>query len=62
LTIANPGAAAEIGRRTASICHLNNIAMRVGRTIRWDPKEEKILSDDEARALLKPKMREPWQI
>jgi predicted dehydrogenase len=57
-----PMASAEVGHRTGSICHLNNIAMKLGRTIRWDPVNEVIVDDDEANALLSPEMRSPWTI
>jgi len=56
-----PFAAAEIGHRTATICHLNNIAFLLGRPLTWDPVEEKT-DDDEANGLLMPKMREPWTL
>ncbi len=39
---------AEIGHRTATICHLSGIAERLGRPIQWDPAEEKILGDPAA--------------
>ena len=57
-----PFAHAEAGHRTASICHLNNIAMKVGRTLKWDPKAEQFIGDDEANKMLKPVMREPWMV
>ena len=57
-----PFATAEIGHRTASICHLNNIAMTVKRPLKWDPKTERIADDAEAGALLTPKMRKPWHL
>ena len=57
-----PMATAEIGHRTASICHLNNIAMTVGRPIQWDPIQEHILNDDEAQSMLEPKMRGSWSL
>ena len=38
----------EIGHRTATICHLSGIAERLGRPIKWDPVEEKILDDPAA--------------
>ena len=31
----------EAGHRTASLCHLGNIAMRLHRKIRWDPSKSK---------------------
>ena len=52
----------EVGHRTASLCHLGNIAMKLHRKIRWDPKEEQILGDDEAAAMLSRPMRAPWQL
>jgi predicted dehydrogenase len=57
-----PTATAEIGHRTASICHLNNIAMVLGRPLKWDPKAEQFVGDAEANALLTPKMRAPWSL
>jgi len=56
-----PFAAAEIGHRTATICHLNNIAMRLGKSFNWDPVTEQT-DDDEANSLLTPTMRRPWTI
>lgn len=57
-----PVAHAEVGHRTASLCHLNNIAMLLGRPLKWDPKAEKFPGDDEANALITPKMRSPWKL
>ena len=55
-----PFASAEIGHRTATICHLNNIAMMLGRPLAWDPVSETVVGDDEANALLMPQMRPPY--
>ena len=57
-----PVASAEIGHRTASVCHLNNIAMQLGRKLKWDPAKEQFEGDDEANGLLSPVMRSPWQL
>ena len=57
-----PTAPAEAGHRTASICHLNNIAMALGRKLKWDPAAEKFIGDDEANAMLMPKMRPPYTL
>lgn len=57
-----PMATAEIGHRTATICHLNNIAMRVGRTLKWDPELEELSDDPEAGEFLMPEMRQPWKV
>jgi predicted dehydrogenase len=57
-----PTAPAEVGHRTASVCHLNNIAMLVGRRLKWDPKKEQFDNDAEANRLLMPAMRPPWKL
>lgn len=58
----DPVAAVEIGHRTASLCHLGNIAMRLKRKVRWDPDREQFLGDDEANAMLERPIREPWHL
>jgi hypothetical protein len=55
-------ASAEVGHRTATICHLNNIAMKLGRSLQWDPVNEVVIGDEEANKLLKPDMRSPWNL
>ncbi len=51
-------APAEVGHLAASLCHLANIASRVGRVIHFDPSKEKILNDSEAGKLVRRKYRE----
>ena len=53
---------AEIGHRSASICHLGVIAMRLGRKLQWKPDDEHFLGDDQANTWLKREMREPWTL
>ena len=56
-----PNAPVEAGHRTATICHLNNIALKLGRSFNWDPKTEQ--SDDaEVNSLITPTMRAPWSL
>lgn len=50
----------EVGHRSATVCHLANIAARLGREIRWDPALEQILDDSEAAAMLQRPYRKPW--
>ncbi|MCC7084173.1 MAG: Gfo/Idh/MocA family oxidoreductase [Pirellulales bacterium] len=52
----------EVGHRTASMCHLGNIAMQLKRKIKWDPEAEKIVGDDEAASMLSRPKRVPWTI
>ncbi len=52
----------ELGHRTATHCHLGNIAYWLKRPLKWDPEKEEIIGDVEAsRWLARPK-REPWNI
>lgn len=57
-----PVADVEIGHRTATVCHLGNIAIRTGRKITWDPVREQIVDDPEAAALLRRPYRAPWKL
>jgi predicted dehydrogenase len=57
-----PVAHAEIGHRSASLCHLGNVAIRLGRNVKWDPKQERFPGDDEANAMLLRPMRDPWEL
>jgi hypothetical protein len=50
----------EIGHRSATVCHLNNIVARLGRKIQWDAARETIVGDDEAAAMLSRPYRHPW--
>ncbi|MGQ9573956.1 MAG: Gfo/Idh/MocA family protein [Thermoguttaceae bacterium] len=55
-------ATAEIGHRTITIAHLGNIAMRLGRKLRWDPDKEHFVDDPEADKMLSRPMRPPWTL
>lgn len=62
LTREEPNAPVEVGHRTATLCHLGNIAMQLGRKLRWDPAAEHFIGDDEANAMMARPMREPWRL
>jgi predicted dehydrogenase len=50
---------AEVGHRSASICHLGVIAMRLGKELKWDPAKEEF-NDKEANKWLAREPRKPW--
>jgi predicted dehydrogenase len=52
----------EVGHRSCTACLLGDIAMRLGRKLRWDPAKEEFLGDAEANGMLSRPMRAPWQI
>ncbi len=43
-------------------CHLAAIAARLGRVIKWDPKAEKIVDDEQAASFFARKQREGYEI
>ncbi len=51
---------AEVGHRSASICHLAGIAIHLGRKLKWDPVKEEFVGDKEANALLARPQRKKW--
>ncbi len=57
-----PFASVEIGHRTATICHLVNIAMQMESKLKWDPEKEVILNDDQANRMISRPMRIPWHL
>ncbi|MEX0701529.1 MAG: Gfo/Idh/MocA family oxidoreductase [Planctomycetales bacterium] len=57
-----PMAPVEVGYHTATICHLNNIAMLVGESLRFDPTSGQITNSELANRLLSPTMRPPWTL
>jgi hypothetical protein len=58
----DPVAPVEAGHRSNTICVLTHIAMKLGRKLRWDPKAERFLGDDEANTWLDYPHREPWTV
>jgi hypothetical protein len=56
------GGHAEAAHRAATILHLANISIRVGRKIRFDPVKEEIVGDPEADRLVHQPMRAPWHL
>jgi predicted dehydrogenase len=50
----------ESAHRVATVCHLANHSLRLGRRLRWDAKKEEVIGDAEATRLLQRPYREPW--
>ncbi|MFH1919027.1 MAG: Gfo/Idh/MocA family oxidoreductase [Planctomycetota bacterium] len=53
---------AEIGHRCCTVAHIGNIAMELGRKLRWNPDAEEFLDDDTANRMRSRARREPWRI
>ena len=57
-----PVADVEIGHRSVSVCHLVNIARKTNRPLKWNPKKEKFVSDDQANRLLDLPRRKGFEL
>src|SRR5262249_2021496 len=55
-----PVCEAEIGHRSASVCPLAGIALRLGRKLKWDPEKETFVGDKDADGYLAREQRKPW--
>jgi predicted dehydrogenase len=57
-----PAAPVEVGHRSNSVCVLAHIAMKLGRKLKWNPKAECFVDDDEANRWLDYSHRAPWTV
>jgi predicted dehydrogenase len=57
-----PIAPIETAHRSITIAHLGNIAMMLGRDLKWDPDNERFVNDPEADRMLSRSYREPWSL
>jgi predicted dehydrogenase len=48
--------------RSESLCQIGELAIRLERKLKWDPKTERFAGDDEANRRLKRPMRAPWTL
>ena len=52
----------ESQHRSVTTCHLGNIAMRVGRTLKWDPESETFPDDADAKDLMRRDQRDGYEV
>ncbi len=52
----------EAGHSVATLCHLGNIARRLGRRLKWDPKQETFPGDEEANTHLDFERRKNYEL
>jgi predicted dehydrogenase len=50
------------GHRSCTIVNLGVIALRLGRSLRFDPEKQVFINDEGANSLIHQTMRGPWQI
>jgi predicted dehydrogenase len=59
---ADPMASVESAVRSDTLCHQADVAIRLGRRLRWDPAGEVFVGDEEANRVLRRPMRSPWRL
>jgi predicted dehydrogenase len=55
-----PVADIEEGHISSSCCILGNMALKLGRTLKWDGASGRVVGDEEANRLLRRPYRAPW--
>ncbi len=53
---------AQTAHLSSSLCHLGNLAIRVGRLIHFDTEKEAVIDDKEANALVRRKYSDHWSV
>jgi hypothetical protein len=59
-TRGRPVADIEEGYISTASCIMANLSMKLGRTLAWDPKTNRVIGDEEANRLLARPYRAPW--
>ncbi len=57
-----PVSSIDAAVRSDTVCHLSDIAMRLGRPLQWDPDAEDFVNDPGASGMLLRSMRAPWRL
>lgn len=52
----------EVGHLSSALCHLGNIAYRLGREVTFDAETNSFTGDEQANALLSRDYRQPWEL
>jgi glucose-fructose oxidoreductase len=52
----------DVAVRSDTVCTISDIAIRLGRPLKWDPDKEEFVGDDEANLRQRRAMRSPWHL
>ena len=58
----DPVCSVDVGHRSASVCHLGNIAVRTGKKLVWDPQQQQVVGDAELAKWVSRPYRLPWKL
>jgi hypothetical protein len=58
----DPVSPVESGQLASTLGNVSDIALRLGRKLKWDPTQDRFLGDDEANQMLSRPSRSPWTI
>jgi predicted dehydrogenase len=60
--LVQPAAPIDVAVRSDAIAWLDQIAIKLGRKLRWNPDQESFIDDDQANRLLDRPLRAPWKL
>jgi hypothetical protein len=60
--ISDLNADVEVAHYSATLCHLANIAMRIGRRLKFNPARERFIDDAQANAYLTKQYRKGYEL
>lgn len=58
----DPVSPVEAGHAASTLGNVSDIALRLGRKLKWDPAQDKFIGDDAANTMLARAARSPWNI
>ena len=58
----DPVSPVESGHAASTLGNVSDIALRLGRKLKWDPTRDRFVGDDEANQMLSRPARSPWTI
>lgn len=58
----DPVSPIEAGQAASTLGNVADIALRLGRKLKWDPAQNRFVGDDEANAMLARAHRSPWTV